>query len=84
VRQGEQTVLQEFKNCQHFDLKKSRQEAVVRHDWTYCRRIPVIDVVVSAQRRTLRARPCTLATSAKAETEEIATPRKPRISCRHC
>jgi hypothetical protein len=64
VRQGEQTVLQEFKNCQHFDLKKSRQEAVVRHDWTYCRRIPVIDVVVSAQRRRLRAPTCLLATSA--------------------
>jgi hypothetical protein len=64
VRQGEQTVLQEFKNCEHFDLKKSRQEAMVRHDWTYCRRIPVIDVVVSAQRRRLRVPTCVLATSA--------------------
>jgi len=37
---------------------------MVRHDWTYCRRIPVIDVVVSAQRRRLRAPTCLLATSA--------------------
>jgi hypothetical protein len=55
VRQGEQTVLQEFKNCQHFDLKKSRQESMVRRDRTHCRRIPVIGVIVSVQRRRLRA-----------------------------
>jgi hypothetical protein len=71
VRQGEQTVLQEFKNCHDFNLKKSRQESMVRYDWTHVRRIQVIDVIASAQRRRLRARTCMLATSAKAETEEI-------------
>jgi hypothetical protein len=55
VRQGEQTVLQEFKNCQDFNLKKSRQESMVRRDWTHFRRFPVIDVIASAQRRRLRA-----------------------------